>query len=685
MEQSVNNASRFRKNEKVLLLIVAASGLLWGNTWVLAPTADYLEAPRGATLMFPFAILISAIINLSTIKKLFFAFAIPLVLSHSLFSFYQGTARDIQLGSMLLMFLLFVSFLAVRTSAELNKSISLRLQNEILDEKLSNDQAVLMQREIELQTRIEREEAYIVEKRRTDTDLENAAAEKLLLLDSVSEGIFGINNKKEVSFTNFMALKVLEYDEKELIGKNVFAIFCTPSNAASDVSAKDIARECLETGKPVQSVSGFFCGKNQKEIPVRFSCRPTLDNGVVVGAVVSFLDITQQLELEKRLRQSQKMDAIGRITGGVAHDFNNLLTVIMGNLQLLKRRLLNDGRTEDAQLIDKVVGSAKNGAELNNRLLSFSREQALLSKPENINEVIGEMAHFLSQALEENIELKLDLCPERSTVNFDRTQFENVLINLCVNAKDAMPEGGIVKIQTQRESQPDNLENSSLGMSKDYIQITITDNGVGIAADIQDKIFDPFFTTKAMGEGSGFGLSTAFGFLHQSGGTIKVNSRQGEWTTFTIRLPIIESSAETAWKEKPLAVTNSRFEGTILVVEDDQGVREIAEQMLRDSGYAVIVAVDADDGLEKFHLTSKIDLVFSDIKMPGKMNGIDLAKRILASSPATPVLLATGYAEKTIKEEIEQEDKVSFIAKPYDTETLPSLINQLIETKQTIS
>lgn len=680
MQRSVSHFDNYRTKEKLLLLIVILSGLLWGTTWVIAPGAGYLEAPRGATILFPFAILISAIVNLSTLKKLFFAFAVPLVLGHALFVFYQGSTRDIQLGSILIIFLIFVSFLALRTSAELNKSISLRLKNEMLDEKLSHDQAILMQREIELQTRIEREQAHIVEKRRNETDLENAATEKLLLLDAVSEGIFGINETKEVSFTNSMTLKFLGYEENELLGKNVFSIFCTPSNAASEISAKDIARECLETGIPVQSVNGFFCGKNQREIPVRFSCRPTLDKGFVTGAVVSFLDITQQLELEKRLRQSQKMEAIGRITGGVAHDFNNLLTVIMGNLQFLKRRLIDDNKTEDAKLVDNLVGSAKNGAELNNRLLSFSREQALLSKPENINELLREMTHFMRQALTENTALELDLCDEQSTVYIDRAQFENVLINLCVNAKDAMPDGGQVKIQTQHADTSRVIE-SNLDRDKNYLQITITDNGAGIPAEIQDKIFDPFFTTKPMGEGSGFGLSTAFGFVHQSGGTIKVNSREGEWTTFTILLPLTDKEAKATPEPESILETQPRFSGTVLVVEDNKEVLSIAQQILMESGYEVLIAEDADEGLAQLALAPHIDLVFSDIKMPGRMDGIDLAKKVIETSPMMPVLLASGFAEQDLKTEMEQKPQVTFIAKPYDTEKLPALISRLINAR----
>lgn len=665
--------------ERLMALIVVMSGLLWGNTWVIAPSAGFLEAPRGAILMFPVAMLANAIINLSTIRKLFLCFAIPATVCQVIFSLYQGTFRDLQIAFVLPLILLFASLLATRIGNDLNQIIKLKLKNEKLDKKLKHDQEILGHRETELLERIEREEALLLEKKNSDSELQIAAKEKLLILDAVNEGIFGINSTGDVSFVNAMALNFLHFEQSEILGKPALAIFCDTSETSLDVTAREIIDNCLTQGESIQNVSGIFCGKAELLLPVRFSSRPITKDGQLAGAVVSFQDMTKQIEMEARLLQSQKMEAIGRITGGVAHDFNNLLTVILGNLQFLKRRLVNDGRENDSQLIETLVKAAKNGAELNGRLLSFSREQALKSKPEDINEFLLDMKNFLGRSLGENIEFSLDLCDEPSTVIIDRSQLENVLLNLCVNSRDAMPDGGKVSITSKRIWHTDTLlPSASKAVPKEYVEITLTDNGIGIPAEIQDKIFDPFFTTKPMGEGSGFGLSTAFGFLNQSGGTITVKSRQGEWTKFTLLIPFVENNSPAKVIDENQQESQEQYSGTILVVEDDSGVRDVATQMLLESGFKVIAANDGNSGLEHFDLNPNIDLVFSDIMMPGGMTGIDMAKLILKRKPETPILLATGYTEKILKKAIEEDFNVTCISKPYDTESLPSLINSML-------
>ena len=429
----------------------------------------------------------------------------------------------------------------------------------------------------------------------------------------------------------------------------------------------------------MQSATGVFCGKDEPIIPVQFFCRPIIEDSNLIGAVVSFIDMTNQIEMESKLLQSQKMEAIGRITGGVAHDFNNLLTVIMGNLQFLKRRLADDGRVDETEIIDKLVKAAKNGADLNKRLLSFSREQALLSKAEDINSILGDMESFIRCIIGEDVNLVLKLDEDETTAKIDKTQFENVIVNLCVNAKDAMPSGGELTIATRRVK----LHESANGMSmsnieRDYIEITVSDNGMGIPADIQDKVFDPFFTTKAMGEGSGFGLSTAFGFLQQSGGNISVKSRKGEWTRFTLHLPVAIEDSSTHQTGPARSKTDVQYSGTVLLVEDDSGVRDVATQLLLEAGFTVIAANDGNSGLERFNNNPNIDLVFSDIMMPGGMNGIDMAKRILQEKPTTPILLATGYTQQSLKDKIDESDHITCISKPYDTEKLPGLINSMM-------
>ncbi|GJM13771.1 MAG: hypothetical protein DHS20C12_21740 [Pseudohongiella sp.] len=677
-----STAENTKWRENFLLAMVVASGLVWGCTWFLAPVSaeQLVVAPKGATLIWFCLMVANATIVLAVNRRLFLSFAIPAVAMHIAFSIYMGARQDLQIAGSLTIILAFSYFMAMRIGRDLNRSIVLRLQNKELDLKLSRDEQTLKQREEELVTRIRREEALLLEKQDSDNKLAMAAKEKLLLLDAVGEGIFGINNIGNITFVNAMALQLLELSESEVIGENAMDIICrsTTETGKEAITRKSI-NLCLQQGQSVQSVTGVFCGKGEVVLPVSFSCRPITEGENLIGAVVSFSDMSNQLEMESKLLQAQKMEAIGRITGGVAHDFNNLLTVIMGNLQFLKRRLSSDGRVGEIEIIDNLVKAAKSGSELNKRLLSFSREQALLSKAEDINEILSDMKTFLHGVIGEDIDLKMLLNEDSNTVKIDRTQFENVIVNLCVNAKDAMPKGGQLTIAVRQVVLAEPISDATQATGEgNYVEITVTDNGMGIPADILDKIFDPFFTTKAMGEGSGFGLSTAFGFLQQSGGNISVKSRAGEWTAFTLHLPLASEDSQALASEANDGDSLSQFSGTILLVEDDSGVRDIATQMLLEAGYQVIAANDGNSGLERFNNNPHIDLVFSDIMMPGGMNGIDMAKRILVAKPTTPILLATGYTKQILKDKIEESDNIICISKPYDTEKLPELINSML-------
>lgn len=678
----VSTAQNIKSRERFILAMVLLSGLIWGCTWLLAPVSaqELVVPPKGATLIWFCLMIANATIVFSLNRKLFLAFAIPAVTMNIAFSLYMGSPQDIQIAGSLVIIFVFAYFMAMRIGRDLNRGIRLRLRNNELDIKLSNDAKTLRQREAELVTRIKREEALLLEKQDSDNKLAMAAKEKLLLLDAVGEGIFGINNTGNITFVNAMALQLLHLKESEIIGENAMDIICrSTTETGKEATTRESINLCLHQGQSVQSVTGMFCGKEQVVLPVSFSCRPITEEGVLIGAVVSFSDMTNQLEMESKLLQAQKMEAIGRITGGVAHDFNNMLTVIMGNLQFLKRRLISDGRVGETEIIDNLVKAAKNGAELNKRLLSFSREQALLSKAEDINAVLTDMESFLRGVIGEDIDLQLELSEDCNTVKIDRTQFENVIVNLCVNAKDAMPQGGQLTIAARRIKLEEAIGDATHNAGEnEYVELTVTDNGMGIPADIQDKIFDPFFTTKAMGEGSGFGLSTAFGFLQQSGGNISVKSRSGEWTTFTLHLPLVSENPVPQSVGVGDENTVEQYSGTILLVEDDSGVRDVATQMLLEAGFKVIAANDGNSGLEHFNNNPGIDLVFSDIMMPGGMNGIDMAKRILQEKPATPILLATGYTQQILKDKIDESDNIICISKPYDTDKLPELINSMM-------
>lgn len=381
-----------------------------------------MVALKGTTLIWFCLMLANATVVLSVNRKLFLSFSIPAVGLHVAFSLYKGSTQDLQIAGALIVVLAFCYFMAMRIGRDLNRTIRLRLRNSELDKKLSADEETLKLREEELITRIKHEEALLLEKQATDNKLAMAAKEKLLLLDAVGEGIFGINNVGNINFVNAMALQLLKLRESEIIGENALSIICrTSTEAGREATTRKSINLCLLQGQSVQSATGVFCGKDELIIPVQFSCRPIIENSKLIGAVVSFIDMTNQLEMESKLQQSQKTEVIGRITGGVAHDFNNLLTVIMGNLQFLKRRLADDERVDETEIIDKLVKAAKNGADLNKRLLSFSREQALLSKAEDINSILGDMKSFVRGIIGEDVDLVLNLNKDATSAKIDKT------------------------------------------------------------------------------------------------------------------------------------------------------------------------------------------------------------------------------------------------------------------------
>ncbi|MCG8434767.1 MAG: response regulator, partial [Gammaproteobacteria bacterium] len=355
------------------------------------------------------------------------------------------------------------------------------------------------------------------------------------------------------------------------------------------------------------------------------------------------------------------------------------LTVILGNLQFLKRQIEED--ESSLKFVDKTMAAARRGAELNNRLLSFSREQDLQTDLVDVNSVLQDMEIFLDRLVGENIQLRLKLEADEAVVLTDQAQLENAILNLGINAKDAMPDGGMLKVETHTvRLQKSYVKGDDSVGEGDFVEICITDSGVGVEEEILEQIFEPFFTTKEKDSGTGLGLATVYGFMRQSGGNIVVDSEIGEWTTFKLYLPVAETVAiPRREKLQPanLAQPNS-YSGKVLVVEDSSNVREVAVHALKEAGFDVLAAADGREGLELFEQNSDIEVVFSDVIMPGGLTGIDMAERMLEKSPNLPVLLATGYTEKSMKDRMLAKSQAVFISKPYDTEDLPGLIHAMM-------
>jgi PAS domain S-box-containing protein len=657
----------------------AFAGCMWGSAWLLLPqdpeVFDVLilgvwmagiQAGTSATMVI--------------IRQAYLGFTIPqsvLFLGYLVVSPVEGT---LLLAAAYVMYMAFIVPIALRSGSGFACLLDLQISNAELRESLQTEEMRLQHSTQELIREKEQYQLLQQEKVAADEKLKSAAEERLLLLDTVGEGIFGLDARGNITFINSSALRMLKLDEDATIGHSALQLISSAGTASTaNVEAFVAINRCLQNSKPIENMECQMLGKDGFEIPVRFSCAPIIKNGGVKGAVVSFINVAKQKEMEAMLLQSQKMEAIGRLTGGVAHDFNNLLTVIMGNLQFLKRHMQDDERLQG--FVDKTIQAARSGAELNNRLLSFSREQEIDTELVEIDSVIHDMEYFLDRLLGENVQLKVELGAESLAAHTNRTQLENAILNLGVNAKDAMPEGGVLEIVTSRQRMRNAFvrQDDCLGEA-DYIEVRVTDFGCGIDPEIQERIFEPFFTTKDKDKGTGLGLATVYGFMRQTGGNITVNSRKGEWTTFKLYFPVAKGVAVTVPRlekvERYPGLQNCT--GKVLVVEDDRNVREVAVQTLTDAGYEVLSVSDGEEALRCIAENPDLQMIFSDIIMPGGISGIELAERVVETRPHLPVLLATAYTEKSLKDKLSALKNVSFVAKPYDTEDLPGLIHSML-------
>jgi signal transduction histidine kinase/ActR/RegA family two-component response regulator len=386
--------------------------------------------------------------------------------------------------------------------------------------------------------------------------------------------------------------------------------------------------------------------------------------------------------LEEQLRQAQKMEAVGQLAGGVAHDFNNLLTAIIGNTELLLRTIdLEDRRRLDVLEINRAAHRA---ATLTRQLLAFSRKQVLQPRIVDLNGVVAELAAMLRRIIGEHVELRLQLEPGLGRVLADPNQLEQVITNLAVNARDAMPSGGTLTIRTatldEAEVLPSSPESSPL--LGPLVELSVSDNGVGMDERTQARLFEPFFTTKELGRGTGLGLATVYGIVRQSGGHIRVSTRLHHGSTFTIYLPMAEGTAEPeieaeGWADIP------RGTGTILVVEDEDAVRYLACRVLRGNGYRVLEAADPAAALRIVQAEAQpIDLLVTDIVMPG-MSGPVLAERLVAARPDLKVLYITGYAEEAIERQGALPAGGALLEKPFTAQQLADSARRALATEET--
>jgi len=391
-------------------------------------------------------------------------------------------------------------------------------------------------------------------------------------------------------------------------------------------------------------------------------------------------EVEQRRVAQSQVLQLQKMEAVGQLTGGIAHDFNNMLAIIIGSLDMARRRLTGDEHPKVLQSIDNAAEGAERAATLTARLLAFSRQQALEPKMIDANRLVGGMSELLRRTLGERIEVETVLAGGLWQIFADIAQIESALVNLAVNARDAMPDGGKLTIETANAELDERYAAAhDEVLAGQYVVLSVTDTGTGMSSEIMERAFEPFYTTKGVGRGTGLGLSQVFGFIKQSRGHVKIYSEAGRGTTVKLYLPRVSGeipivSSNGASSDVPAGSADE----IILVVEDETRVRQMTVDALRELGYSVVQAADGNQALEQLALQPRIDLLFTDIVMPG-MTGRELVDRATAQNPALKVLYTTGYTRNAIVHNGIVDYGVSFLSKPFTIGSLARKVREVLD------
>ena len=517
----------------------------------------------------------------------------------------------------------------------------------------------------------------VTERRRSAEALRQSEASFRSVVEDAPYGIYRAGLSGELVLVNSALEKMLGYSsEEELLQTNLASgIYRYPAEHQK-------LNETLLHQESFKDIEVQWKRKDGALLTVRCSGCPIKDETGAVAYVEVFAeDVTERRTLERQLRMAQKMEAVGRLSGGIAHDFNNLLGVIIGYSQVLKRNLGPEHASfEHAQEIEKA---GQRAVSLTRQLLAFSRQQVLEPVVLNLNTLVSDMEKMLPRLIGEDIALKLDLDASLSQVKADPSQIEQVLLNLAVNARDAMPDGGKLLIQTANADLDTAYAYNHPGSRPgSYVMLRVTDTGTGIDPEIQSQIFEPFFTTKERDKGTGLGLSTVYGIVKQSGGYIAVDSEKGKGASFSVYLPRLEQPATQATVPLTATPANTRGTETILLVEDADPLRKLAEMFLKESGYRILSAPDGQQALQvaRQHF-GPIHLLLTDVVMPG-MNGRVLGERLAPSQPGMKVLYMSGYTDSFIAGHGVLEPGTQLLHKPFTQETLTRKVRDVLDAKR---
>jgi PAS domain S-box-containing protein len=509
------------------------------------------------------------------------------------------------------------------------------------------------------------------------TEQKHAEASFGEIVKLAPDAVISIDKDYRIILFNRGAETIFGYDAADIVGQPIHVLL--PEHLRAGHSALIDGFDRAPENSRKMNVRGKVFGrrKNGEEFAAEASIGK-LKRGGEASFIVLLRDVSEREMWEDQLRHAQKMEAVGQLTGGVAHDFNNLLTIILGNLQLLQRRI-DDGPKTD-HLFDRAIAAAQRGGDLTHRLLAFSRRTPLDPKLTDLARLVDDIIKLTKRTIGENISVDVTSDDELWRVNIDRAQMQSAIMNLAINAAHAMPGGGDLRIETSNISIDPSLA-LQLGEldADDYVQISVIDNGVGMTPETAERAFDPFFTTKDVGEGSGLGLSMVHGFVQQSGGQVRILSEPGEGTTIDLYIPRAADDGAEEGDDAPRLSADVDGSETILVVEDDSDVRQIAVNHLAEQGYQVIEAADGPDALQQLQDHENIDVLFTDVMLPSGISGTELASSALRLRPGLKLLFCSGNAKIDVARDFGADSDYIFLPKPYLGGDLAVALRNLID------
>lgn len=570
----------------------------------------------------------------------------------------------------------------IGTPAEVWLGVPLRVEDEVMGVivvQSYTDPNKYGEKHMEMLSFVSNQIGLSIERKRAQEDLRKQRESLQTILDSVPAYIFYKDTEGRYLKVNRALIEASGVPESGWIGKTVREI--QPDEAERHESDD---REIIETGKPKLGIAEVFDWPGGVHTGLTDKIPYFDSDGNVAGVIGLSVDTTRRTEAEsaleqkeEELRQSQKMEAVGQLAGGIAHDFNNLLTAISGYTELMLLKVDGDEQfTNDLSAIKKAAAQA---ASLTRQLLAFSRRQALQLSNVRVNDLVSSTRDILRRLIGEDIELVTELSPAVKQINVDPSMIEQVVMNLVVNARDAMPDGGSITIRTENVVVDDNITGFSRGARPgEFVCMSVQDTGCGMDKETLEHVFEPFFTTKGPGAGTGLGLAVVYGNVKQNEGWVHVYSEPGMGTTFRIYLPVCKQEDEKAARDEGAASAPDGEGERILLVEDEDVVREFAVRALRERGYSVHEARTAEEALDTFRRAGgDFNLVFSDVVLPGK-SGVQLVDELLTDRPEMPILLSSGYADRKSQWPAIQDRGFKFLQKPYSMNDLLRTVRDIL-------